>query len=212
MNITEAHYRRAVLELTRLNRARKDLGKEINAINRSADYTASQKTRMIAAARAQIAALDARKLEIVPIVDRYLAAARARNDARRAAPDAPPELRCSLGDAIGLLKRCIEEYNDRNWSEDEARIINWVHDALRDDGIVAQLERAQASAPAQAAELAALRQQVAALQARESAARRVLRALWDARYDEVDTFRIAHGVRYRVHIDEETAAQIQEAL
>lgn len=219
MIITREQREQARIEQKRLADVRKELGRQIHAINTTPmpERSPGWSARMSDLAR-KLDTIKGRQEDVQAIIDAHNAQIRAQRErARRESLD-PEGQRKQAGQVITRAARRLAELTgaSKGDNSDDASLIAALRAVASAGGYVQRMalvnDELTEARRVQAAEIAALRQQVAELQARESGARRMLRVVWEARYDEVDTFRIAHGVRYRVHITEDIAARIQEVL
>jgi hypothetical protein len=224
MNITREQYDRAVEELTRLRNAKKELGIQLFAINNTS-LPKEERKRQRANLQQKIDILQSRYDEIEPIRLGYQGKRirREKSDQRPPIASNAKTTGGAIACAIAIIRHFVNEYRDGQWSDEDARIVDDLDAAIRFGGFIATTElhekvfadkeaELQSQIARQLNEIEILKERVVTQAQREGKARSILRTLWDARYDEIDSFRTARGVRYRVHIDDETAAAIREVL
>jgi len=225
MQVTREQYEACLAEMRKLSRARTALGQQIAVGNSSPDPAVRKATHVIAK---DLAAIRARMADVQLTIDAYKDAAKLRKRiVNEVSGDLPSDdQRVIAGRTLRVARQTIRELiaaQDRHPTENESLIIDALANMMDAGGFVQRAATEISSRDAQIADLsqqvARLNDRLSKLQAqataasqRQSRAQQILAALWDDRYDEVDSFRTARGIKYRVHIDEATAQTIEEAL
>lgn len=225
MQVTPEQYEASLAEMRRLSQARTALGQQIAIGNASPDPATRRATLPLAK---DLATIKARIADVQQTIDGYKdALKRRRRILSESHDDLPPDdLRAVAGRTAKVARQTIRDLivaQGRHPTEREALLMDALKHMTEADGFIHRAETEIADRDAQIAELRAdVARQAARTQElnslaqtalqRRSRAQQILAGLWDDRYDEVDSFRTARGIKYRVHIDDATAKAITEAI
>ena len=131
----------------------------------------------------------------------------------------------TIKNAKALIERLQEQLGD-NWTEEQVTLCGDLRDLTTAQSPLlemvhrSELEQLRAECEREsrlnhaAAQLATnqLKAQIRDLQMQQGKAARVLRRLYEGRYQEVECFRLARGVTHRIHLTGEDCDQIEDAI